>query len=38
MTLGDPVLNEVALLADLPAGGHKITGLAAGAVAGDALR
>lgn len=38
MALGDPVLNEVALLADLPAGGFKITNLAAGAIAGDAAR
>lgn len=38
MALGDPVLNEVALLADLPAGGNKITNLAAGALAGDSLR
>ena len=38
MALGDPVLNEVALLADLPAGGNKITGLAAGALAGESLR
>ena len=38
MALGDPVLNAVALLADLPAGGFKIKNLAAGAVAGDSAR
>ncbi len=38
MALGDHVLNEVALLADLPAGGFKIKNLAAGAVAGDSAR
>ena len=38
MALGDPVLNGVALLDDLPAGGKKITGLAAGAIAGDSAR
>lgn len=38
MALGDPVLNEVALLGDLLAGGFKIKNLAAGAEAGDAAR
>ena len=38
MAKGDPILNEVALKGDLPAGGNKVTGLGAPTGAGDAAR